>query len=154
MTTALASLFQCLTTLLVKTVFLMPNLNLFSQVSYCSLRFYCWTSGGGNQCCPTAPLMRSCRPPWDLPSVSSSLGWAKQGTSAAPHMSSPLDPSPSLYHSFVCSLILLGHFCMWHRKLRIVLKLTQGVCLMHKNNILLPKYMELSCLRVNKEWEK
>jgi len=47
-----------------------------------------------------APLMKKVQPPWGLPSVSFSLGWTDQGTSAAPHTTCSPDPSPSLWPSF------------------------------------------------------
>ena len=44
-----------------------------------------------DQHCPSVPLMRSCRFPWDLPSASSAVGWTNQDTSATSHTSCPLD---------------------------------------------------------------
>lgn len=62
-----------------------------------------------DQCCSSASLTRSCRLPSGLLSTFSALGWAKQGTSAAPRPSCPPDPSSpwlsfGLWYSFMSSL--------------------------------------------------
>jgi len=73
-----------------KNLFPVPNLilALYSSMSFPESR---------NQPCPSAPLMRSCRPPCELLSASSSLpDWTNQGTSTALHTSCPLDSLLSL----------------------------------------------------------
>lgn len=72
-----------------------------------------------DQCCPSAPLLKSYKLQWVLPSVSSTWGYTNQGTSAALDTSSPLNSS-SLHPSFGGSLSL--------PKLHTVLKMSTHHC--------------------------
>ena len=92
--TALGSLFHAYHSL--KNVFLTSNLTLPWQSSMLSPWALLLSPESRDQCCSSIPLMKSCRPLWDLPLVSSALDWTNQGTSAASHTPCPLDPLPSL----------------------------------------------------------
>lgn len=59
--------------------------------------------------------MRSCRPPWGLPSASCAPGWTNRRTSAAPHTSYPLDLSPLLL-SFLCCSSALPRYLLFKHK--------------------------------------
>lgn len=97
MTTSLGSLFQCLTNLRVKNLFLIPSLDLPWHNFMLFLGPYHWSPERRDECLPLLfPSWGSCRPPGGVPSVSSSLGWTNQGISAAPPTASSADPLPGL----------------------------------------------------------
>ena len=80
MTTALETLFQCLITLLVRSIFLTSNLTHPSQLHALCLWVLTLSPESRGQCWPSTPLMRSCRARWGLPSLSSPLDWTNQVT--------------------------------------------------------------------------